>query len=305
MSTRFDAIPGAPAPSASAVPHAPTRAYWWSVRRELWESRSIYLAPLCAAAVVLVGFFISMGYLPLGLRGDASGLAPEFAKRLDVAAVAVILTSVIVGLFYCLDALYGERRDRSILFWKSLPVSDLTSVLAKFSIPMIALPLVAFVVILALQLVMTLVATVALVARGLDASPLWTQMPMLQGTGVLLYGLATLALWHAPIYAWFLAVSAWARRGPLLWAVLAPLALCVIERIGFGTTYLTRLVVYRLTGGFGQAFVAPEKSMHGIPFMPHIDAARFVTSPGVWLGLAAAAALLYAAMRLRRAAEPI
>ena len=47
-----------------------------------------------------------------------------------------MLTAMVVGLFYCLDALNGERRDRSILFWKSLPVSDTTAVLAKASIPL-------------------------------------------------------------------------------------------------------------------------------------------------------------------------
>ncbi len=60
------------------------------------------------------------------------------------AAGCIMATAFIVGVFYCLDALHGERRDRSILFWKSLPVSDLTTVLSKASIPLVVLPLLSF-----------------------------------------------------------------------------------------------------------------------------------------------------------------
>src|SRR5206468_5595092 len=74
----------------------------------------------------------------------------------DVAAMMLIFTAFIVGVFYCLDALHGERRDRSILFWKSLPVSDLTTLLSKVTIPLVALPLVTFAIVVATQLVMLL-----------------------------------------------------------------------------------------------------------------------------------------------------
>ena len=65
-----------------------------------------------------------------------------------------MLTAFLVGVFYCLDALHGERRDRSILFWKSLPVSDLTTVLAKASVPCRVLPPRAFALALATQLML-------------------------------------------------------------------------------------------------------------------------------------------------------
>ena len=79
----------------------------------------------------------------------ASALDPAeqpaaLAMPYSIAATLIIVTTLIVGGFYCLDALHGERRDRSILFWKSLPVSDLTTVLSKMTIPLVVLPLVAF-----------------------------------------------------------------------------------------------------------------------------------------------------------------
>src|SRR4029077_929947 len=110
-----------------------TRPFYWSVWREVWENRSLYVAPLIVAVVVVLGFLVST----VGLaerRQAVLLLGPEKARAgiempYDVAAMVLIFTAFIVGVFYCLDALYGERRDRSILFWKSLPVSDLTTVL--------------------------------------------------------------------------------------------------------------------------------------------------------------------------------
>src|SRR5437762_11172070 len=72
----------------------------------------------------------------------------------DVAAMMLIFTAFIVGVFYCLDALHSERRDRSILFWKSLPVSDLTTVLSKATIPLVVLPVIIFAIIVLVQFLM-------------------------------------------------------------------------------------------------------------------------------------------------------
>src|SRR5258705_12643199 len=113
--------------------------FYWSVRRELWEIRSIYVAPILVAIVVLFGFLVSTIGLP-ERRREVLLLDPAKARAAieapyDMAAIMLILTAFIVGVFYCLDALHGERRDRSILFWKSLPVPDLTTLLSKATIP--------------------------------------------------------------------------------------------------------------------------------------------------------------------------
>ena len=120
--------------SASAL--SATRPFYWSVRRELWENRSIYIAPLIVAGVILFGYAGQCVSLCRERRRDALLLDPAHRRAAietpyDIAAMMIILTAFIVGFFYCLDALHGERRDRSILFWKSLPVSDLTTVLSK------------------------------------------------------------------------------------------------------------------------------------------------------------------------------
>src|SRR5438270_6025798 len=117
-------------------------SFRWSVLRELWENRFIYLAPLGAAALFLVGFAIHLAHLRHTFATSPLGVGRHqdlFGTRYGISAVLIMGTAFIVGIFYCLDALYGERRDRSILFWKSLPVSDTTAVLSKVTIPLVVL----------------------------------------------------------------------------------------------------------------------------------------------------------------------
>src|SRR5204863_8813324 len=103
----------------------------------------------------------------------------------------------IIGVFYCLDALHGERRERSILFWKSLPVSDLSTVLSKAIIPLVVLPMVSFAIIVVTQFIMLLISTLALLPSGL-ATTTWANFNLFRQSLILLYGLIAIALWHAP-----------------------------------------------------------------------------------------------------------
>jgi ABC-2 type transport system permease protein len=201
MNAPSNAAPESPVESAVRDRRYSTRPFYWSVWRELWENHSIYIAPLIVAAIILFGSFVSAFHLP-GRRHNALLLDPAHRRAAiempyDIAAVMFILTAFIVGLFYCLDALHGERRERSILFWKSLPVSDLTSVLSKASIPLVVLPLVSFAIIVVTQFIMMLISTGALLPSGLAATT-WTNFNLFQQSLTLLYGLVAIALWHAP-----------------------------------------------------------------------------------------------------------
>src|SRR5438105_10270420 len=161
-----------------------TRPLYWSVRRELWENRSIYIAPLAVAAFVQFGFMISTIGMPARRRAvlmlDPAQQRATIGMPYDVAATMLIVIAMIVGAFYCLDALHCERRDRSILFWKSLPVSDLTTVLSKASIPLVVLPLLTFTITVAMQLIMLLLSSAVLLGSGLNVATLWTQLSFVQ-----------------------------------------------------------------------------------------------------------------------------
>src|SRR5438874_10508559 len=204
-------------PSSPATMLA-TRPFYWSVWRELWENHSIYIAPSIVAAIILFGSFVGSFHLA-GRRQNALLLDPARRRAAiempyDIAAMMLIFTAFIIGVFYCLDALHGERRERSILFWKSLPVSDLTTVLSKVTIPLVVLPLVSFAIIVCVQMIMVLETAVVLISHGMSPATTWEAAPIFQHWFVLLYGLAALALWHARIYGWLLLVSGWARRAP-------------------------------------------------------------------------------------------
>ena len=280
-----------------------TRVLYWSVRRELWENRSIYLAPLAVAAVALFAFSLSsiagIWEKPLRLN-PAQPQAPY-----DIAAGLMMLTGIVVSVFYCLDALHGERRDRGILFWKSLPVSDLTTVLAKASIPLVILPLLTVAITVAMQWLMLLLSSAVLLVSGLSVTALWTNLSFLRMSLLLLYHILTAhALWPAPIYCWLLLVSGWPRRATFLWGALPLVAIAGVEQIAFHTWHFAAMVGSRLIGA-APTVASTSPDMFPTDPMTHIAPGSFLGSPGLWIGLVLAAIFLAAAVRLRRYQGPI
>jgi ABC-2 type transport system permease protein len=283
------------------------QVFYWSVRREVWENRLIYLAPLAAAVIFLFGFVINM----INLRHRMHGVWPaDTAQYLDVlpmphemSGALIMGIALVVGIFYSLDALYGERRDRSILFWKSLPVSDLTAVLSKTSIPLVFIPLLSLVITIATQLIMLLLASAVLLGSGANVASLWTQNSLFHVSLVLFYHIITVhGLWYAPIYGWLLLVSAASPRAPFIWAVLPPFVICGVEKIAFNTTYFLNLLEERFIGPPDPAMTMPVGASTGpMHLIPH----HFFSQPGLWIGLAIAAVFIAAAVRLRRYRGPI
>ena len=299
MNTQSNALPES-CESQRIVPAttSATRPFYWSVRRELWEYRSIYIAPLAGAAVALFGFLIAILVLS---AANATQRRQALEDPYSQAAALIMMAAFIVSIFYSLEALHGERRDGSILFWKSLPVSDLTTVLSKASIPLVVLPLLSFVIVVATVVIMLLLSSLVLLGSGVPVATPGTPMLVQMGL-MLLYHLITVhVLWYAPFYGWLLLVSAWARRAAFLWAALPPVAIGGIEKIAFHTTYFFDMLRYRFAGsgpevGGSDNFLNP---------MTHFTPGRFLASPGLWIGLLITAACLAAAVRLRRRQDPI
>jgi ABC-2 type transport system permease protein len=294
----------------AAVEAAParTRPFYWSVRRELWENRSIYLAPLGVAAFAVAGLVIHAITMPSHMPGmlavdDAATGSASVTYR--VAALLMLATTFVIAAFYCLEALAGERRDRGILFWKSLPVSDLTTVLAKAVVPLVILPLLAFASIVAMHVVMLLLSAIALAINGHGVGALWGELRLFTMWTALLYSVVCIVLWHAPVYGFLLLVSGWARRTAVLWAVLPLLALGVLEKLTFDSTNVAAFVQYRLLGWYVHAF--DPRGPGGIPFHPSapLTPGRILGTPDLWIGLVLAAVFIAAAVRMRRHREPI
>lgn len=290
----------------------PTRPWYWSIRREVWENRSLYLVPLIVGAFVLFTSAMTTAVaLPRRIRTfptlDPAQRHATIVVLFDVAPAVIMMTTLIVGIFYAVDALYGERRDRSILFWKSLPVSDRTTVLSKAAIPMAVLPLIAFVLSVITFYVVFAVGTMVVLASGLSPAPLWHEVRLVQAPIIMLYGLTVHALWFAPIYSLLLLISAWARRMPFLWAFLPPFLVVAFEGLTFRTKHFGNFLRYRMDGAMHAAFVIPRETKHipAIDSLSQLAPLKFLTTPGLWLGLLFAAACLAMAIRLRRNREPI
>lgn len=313
--------PGAQAASAALA--ANVRPFYWSLRRELWENRSIYIAPAAVALLVLVSALINVMRIP----GDAIPfhrlleISPEYLRLASISlygVIAVILgiTAGIVGWFYCLDALYSERRERSVLFWKSLPISDVTTVASKVLTGMVVVPLIALVVGMALYLVLMLIASIVLMANDVNGTALFASSAIGESFVVHVYTATAAILWSAPLYAWAIFVSSWVRRATFLWALLPPAAIGLVEGLTFGTRHFVTMIGKRLSGGLEYAFVESARAVDAeeLRFEPEhfpdslfslLDPARFLSQPGLWIGLVIAAIFIAASIWMRRYREPL
>lgn len=311
MNTQSNALTDSPVESKMKTPEVSSaaRPVYWSIRREFWENRYLYVAPLAVAAVFLFGYLISLIHSPDQMHAlvavDSTHHHGEIFGPFDIAAALMMGTAILMSVFYCAEALHGERRDRSILFWKSLPVSDATTVFVKASIPLLILPVLVSVVTAVMQFLMLLLGSAALLATGGDVAALWAHVPVLQMSLLTLYHLLTShALWPAPVYCWLLLVSGWARRATFLWAALPILAIGGLEKLAFNTWHFATLVGSRFIGSTAPAVSTPPNVFPSNP-MTHITPATFLAAPGLWIGLAVAAIFLVAAIRLRRYQGPI
>ncbi len=280
------------------------------VRRELWESRALWLAPLIAAGLVIAAAaFGQLGIGPGAVEINGSGLAAAMnqaqvanAGAIGMAAVAGFLTAVsgIVIFVYLLDCLFAERKDRSILFWKSLPVSDAETVLSKFLVAMVVIP--ALVLLLALVLQPVLVGVMYLryeVLRPFLGSGLF--YGTLQGLWRVAISEVFATLWFAPLATYLMLASVAAKRAPMLYAALPPFALFIAEKIIFGRTsnHVGRFIGERV-------FPWPPRMTHLYGVGPEAVAAGadqwwlVFADAKLWLGLVAAAGMMYIIIRLRR-----
>lgn len=305
-------------------PPARVRPFYWSVRRELWENRSIYLAPLSVAGIGLFGFLVSTFRLPRLVRAAEQAKAtlathpvdPAVLKAAhkalhalelpyDFVAGTVFLSGVVVAVFYCLGALYGERRDRSVLFWKSLPVSDLTTVLSKAFLPLVIMPVVVCAIVLAAHLVMLTWSAMVIAAHGIPLTAWTDHLPFPFMWPAFARGMIIMALWYAPVVGWLLLVSGWARRVPILWAVLPWLGLLVVDALAFNSKLVLPFLSSRLAGGFVQAFTSGAQGEKPVHQLADLDPIPVLANPELWLGLVLAAGCIFAAVRLRRYRDPI
>lgn len=226
---------------------------------------------------------------------DSDGYA--YNPLLSVVNVLMTLVLVVVTVNYLLGSLFDDRRDRSILFWKSLPVSEWEVVLSKLVVALVVAPVVFLAASLLAQVVCALLAM--LLVWRMDRDPFELVLSNIHFGRLLVEqvgGWLLTALWVAPIYAWLLAASALARRSPFMVGLVPVVALVLLEEILFGTEYLGTAIANHFPHQAGGGD-SPGQAL-GF-FLVETDWAfgQLLSLVG---GLACAAVLMAAAVWLRR-----
>lgn len=292
------------------------------IRRELWEHRALYLAPSVVAVLlilaVVLAYVSAALFNGIGLDNIVYGMTlgvNEAAAGFGILAISPVLALIVVlyfvVFFYTLDALYAERKDRSVLFWRSLPITDAETVVSKLLTAVLVAPLIVFLIALFTQIIILLISTVMVWMGGGDASDLiWGGLPVGDILSFTFMRCIGFGLWSVPFAAWFLFCSAFVKKTPFLWAVLPFALVPLLEQLAFRTSFFASIVwghirdlwIYMFDFNPGK-FMEDEFDVdpENIPEIIRMIAPdNLFLSPGVWGGVVVGAGLTAAAIYVRR-----
>jgi ABC-2 type transport system permease protein len=317
MSTPSAVVPAAQVSGwrawVASNPHS--RMFETLVRREFWEHRSLWRAPLVVSALLLVCAVLTHGALQIDASDPTEWLNPQskttvFALAQWALTVPHYLVMILLVNFYLLDCLYAERKDRSILFWKSLPVSDGATVASKVVVACVVVPLGTFALAFVTDILFTLIWDLRAVISHSPELVVWDTVAFLKTQALMFLGLVISVLWYAPFLGCFLLASACVRRNVLMWVTVVPLLVVIFEQIAFGTHWLSSLINYRTYGVWYDLNLesAILTSIHNIgpaeivalpEVFDRVHVGPAFTNIDLWLGLVLAAGCAYAAARVR------
>ncbi len=290
------------------------------IRRELWEHRSIYLTP------AIIGLLMSLGTVTGQATFSAFDQAVDLAilggsnlgENERAAAISAVMSGVsvffVIGMwfltiFYTLDALYAERKDRSILFWRSIPCTDFETVLSKLLTAVFVIPLITFAFVIATHILVLVISSIWIGIQGANAGHMiWSAAPLMDNWAATLVFLLAVPLWSSPFIGWFLFVSAYTKRSPLMMAVLPLLVLPMLEKILFGTSAIAEAFYVRawkmpLFQGVDPTEFFDERN-HTVPeaisLFDVMDLGGFLASGGLWVGIIVCGLFTTAAIYVRR-----
>ncbi|WP_246606493.1 hypothetical protein [Novilysobacter antarcticus] len=337
-----------PTSARTFAPIHPTHTFKMLLKREFWEHKGGFLwAPLIAGAIslllTLMAFIVAevaarraisggelkidgevmVNGLDLGaLTGKLdAGQMQQLAQGIDLSLLmAALWPFVVLGFvvfFYCLGSLYDDRKDRSVLFWKSLPISDAQTVLSKVVSATLIAPTLAVAMALATMVgFMLLLSAMVMAHGGNPIELLWGPANPMALAASLLAAIPVFALWSLPTVGWLMLCSAWARTKPFLWALMVPLFAGIIvswfqlmkmfnlDASWFWSNVVGRMLLGTVPGSELPYRQSAAQGSDGVKdLLAHMSASNVLSSlamPSLWIGVVAGALMIFLAIRLRR-----
>ncbi|HKV97528.1 MAG TPA: hypothetical protein VJR90_08585 [Gammaproteobacteria bacterium] len=300
------------------------RPYWMLAKREVWEHKSLWIVPIVVACLTVLGSLYGgvalivaahQGVITVNnigvVGGDARG-----GLHIAMLAMASFFNVVMLFMvwFYLMDSLYADRKDRSVLFWRSMPVSDTATVLSKLFTGMVAAPAFTFVLVVIAEIVVGIIFTIATGIIGVNLlHEAFYPGTIILTWIVLAFALIQQSLWLLPYWGWFLLCSAWAKKLVLAWAVLIPLGAILIELIVFRSHYLSNGIFGHIGRGVmllgGYSASETQTGFHGgfQMFGPRGQGvinfgsvAHMFALPEMWIGVGIGTIFILGAIWLRR-----
>jgi ABC-2 type transport system permease protein len=305
------------------------------IRREFWENKGAFrTTPMVIGGICIALMFMAifttvhidneLYTFKQAMRLLAQQPVESIAGHLQQSMIGIsILFTVVMScvvFFYLLGALYDDRKDRSILFWKSMPASDLQTIASKLLSAMFVVPLIFWVVLVLTQVLMIITAAVMILSVGQNPWTLFiSELHPLHAWSIVLCSYLASSIWFLPLYGWLLFVSAFAPRIPLLFAVIPPVVVAFLQLwIDFLRTFTFNTSLFGIIGEWvanSPAIISmqlqggQEVLALGIPYTSRFDHAISVGnmldrlfSMQMTMGLALAAIFLAGAVWLRRRA---
>ncbi|MDR1076742.1 MAG: ABC transporter permease [Xanthomonadaceae bacterium] len=315
-------------PATSGSSNAKT--FLWLLKREYWENRGSFVrAPLIIGIILLLMTALLSVLVASQFHVQTDGVSIDFSSDNDgglgqlgdlmlwigVGNSAVVLAFIV--FFYALGSLYDDRRDRSILFWRSLPIADTQMVLSKALWALLLAPLLFAVIGLLLGLCLWAISlAVAAISGGASFATLLGQSHPLSIAGKTLASVPIQMLWSLPSIGWLMMCSAWARSKPFVWAALAPVLTCVLismmgilPGVSLPLGKIWYVIVFRGLLGVIPAgwLIKPQPQfVDDLPSATHLlDSAEtfrglhILASPDLWIGVAIGIAFIAAAIYFR------
>ena len=292
------------------------------LRREIWEHRSIFVTPIAISSIVTLGVLAMLMFasgfaaeLDVAIFG-ASNLAGDPERKAVLTGFFLgtswvfIIALAILTVFYCLDSLYAERKDKSILFWRSLPVTDAETVLSKLITAIVVIPVVTVIGIIATHIVNLIVTSIWVSMKGGDGGMLiWGSVSLIDNWLAAFIVVISTGIWMSPFIGWFLLVSAYTKRSPLLMAFMPLILIGLLEGIILRTHVFAENVLGRGEGLPIFRSVDIERFFNeeqwriaegATSLLTHLDVVRFITSPAMWAGVVVCGLLSTGAIYVRR-----